>query len=158
VEVADHQRVRKGKQDITWHDPPAWVDVMRGIRLAPLSFFGTGDGSGPEIVIVDYAPHIEVPIHYHRTDYCSIVVAGTVRVNRTWHAAGAVRIVKAETAYALRSGPEGCRVIEVFADAALGDAIPVAADASEDFERTQRAVEEAVAALDGPSDRRPTHT
>jgi hypothetical protein len=145
--MPERSKSPKGKQEFTWHDPPAWIKVMDGLRLAPLPFFGTGDGRGPEIVVIDYAPNIKVPVHYHQCDYCSIVVSGTVRVNRTWHGVGDMRIVKSGTAYSLKAGEEGCRLIEVFTNAERSDAIPVAASARAEFEQAQRGADRAIAAL-----------
>jgi hypothetical protein len=145
--MSERSKPLKGKQEFTWHDPPAWIDVMDGLRLAPLPFFGTGDGCGPEIVVIDYAPNIEVPVHYHECDYCSIVVSGTVRVNRRWHGVGDMRIVKSGTPYSLQAGEQGCRLIEVFTNAERSDAIPVAESARAEFDQTQRAAVRAIAAL-----------
>lgn len=79
-----------------------------------------GDADNPRrpvVGVIKYAPGAEVPVHYHNTDYVSIVIEGEIEVTRKRHGVGAVRVVKQGTAYGpLKAGPDGCRVIEVFAD------------------------------------------
>jgi hypothetical protein len=56
-------------------------------------------------------------VHHHATDYISIVIDGEIEVTRKRHGVGDVRMVKAGTAYGpLKAGPQGCKVIEIFAE------------------------------------------
>jgi hypothetical protein len=76
-----------------------------------------GDSTRPLVSVVKYAPHAEVPVHYHDTDYVSIVLDGEIEVTRKLHRIGDIRMVKKGTAYGpLRAGAAGCTVFEVFAN------------------------------------------
>ena len=67
-------------------------------------------------LMVRYDPGSEVPVHFHDSDYCSLVVDGSIEITRKVHEVGSVRIVKAGTAYGpLKVGPQGCTVIDIFA-------------------------------------------
>lgn len=97
-------------------DEAEYLDTLLG--QAFLMDIGDADNARrPVVAVVRYAPGAEVPVHYHDTDYLSIVLEGEIEVTRKLHSVGAVRMVKKGTAYGpLKAGPEGCRVVEVFAD------------------------------------------
>lgn len=107
----------KGFIDTTWMEAE-YADTLLGKAF----LIDVGDEDNvhrPLVGMVHYAPGAEVPVHYHDTDYVSIVVEGEIEVTRKVHGPGSVRIVKKGTAYGpLRAGPDGCRVVEVFADRA----------------------------------------
>ena len=97
-------------------DEANYLDTLLGEAF----LIDIGDADNPRrpvVGIIRYAPGAEVPVHRHDTDYVSIVIDGEIEVTRKRHDVGAVRVVKGGTAYGpLKAGPDGCRVIEVFAD------------------------------------------
>jgi quercetin dioxygenase-like cupin family protein len=109
------QRPAKSQVSTTW-DELEFLDTM----LGNAALFDIGDVDNehrPAVVMVDYAPGAEVPPHHHDCDYLSYVIAGELVVTRATHGPGSIRVVRAGTAYGpLRAGPEGARVLEVFAD------------------------------------------
>ncbi len=109
------ERQAKGQIETTW-DELEFLDTM----LGDAAIFDLGDPDNerrPAVAMIDYAPHAEVPPHHHGCDYLSYVIAGELEVTRRRHGPGSVRVVRAGTAYGpLKAGPEGARVLEVFAD------------------------------------------
>jgi Cupin domain len=105
----------KGFLDTNWDDLE-FIDSPLG--RAALIDIGDGDNeTRPLVAAVHYPPGAEVPPHYHGTDYCSFIIDGEIEVTRRIHRAGDVRVVKKGTVYGpLKAGPDGCKVIEVFAD------------------------------------------
>jgi hypothetical protein len=103
----------KGFIDTSW-DELEFIDSPLG--RAALVDIGDKDHR-PLVAMVDYAPDTEVPVHYHSTDYCSIVVEGEIEITRRMHRSGSIRVVRKGTAYGpLKVGPQGCKVIDIFAD------------------------------------------
>lgn len=124
----------KGTTHSNWRDPaerlhpPGYGD--QGFQS--VHALGTGDDD-PAVVIVKYPPNRVIPVHAHDTDYCSVVVEGSVEVTRRVERVGDIRIVKAGTAYGpLVVGAEGCTVIDIFASRA---GIPANFVRAEDRER-----------------------
>lgn len=107
--------VDKGQFFYSWTETSDWQESpdLR-LRFKTISFGEVGGES--QAVLVRYEPGAEVPVHYHPSDYCSIVVEGSLEITRRQHRPGSIRIVKAGTAYGpLVVGPEGCTVIDIFA-------------------------------------------
>jgi hypothetical protein len=76
--------------------------------------FGTQTNPG-RVFIVKYGPGYVNNPHSHDTDYCSIVIEGSVEIARRIFGRGSIRFVKAETTYGpITVGPEGATVIEFF--------------------------------------------
>ena len=44
-------------------------------------------------------PDLEFATHYHDTDYCTLVLKGSLRVGRTWYRAGHFRVQDAKSVY-----------------------------------------------------------
>jgi mannose-6-phosphate isomerase-like protein (cupin superfamily) len=111
------QRPLKSQVNTTWEELD-FLDTM----LGNAALFDIGDPDNehrPAVVMVEYAPGAQVPPHHHGCDYLSYVIAGELEVTRVTHGPGSIRVVRAGTAYGpLRAGPEGARVLEVFADRA----------------------------------------
>jgi quercetin dioxygenase-like cupin family protein len=105
----------KGQFFDTWKDATDWVEVPeQKLRYKSLPFGSEGQES--HAILVQYDPGSEIPVHYHPSDYCSIVVEGSIEITRKLHEVGSVRVVKGGTAYGpLRVGEDGCTVIDVFA-------------------------------------------
>jgi hypothetical protein len=77
------------------------------------------DPHGPLMVVQVIPPDLEFATHYHDTDYCTLVLEGSLRVGRTWYRAGHFRVQDARSVYGpSRSGPEGCKVVSFYADRA----------------------------------------
>jgi hypothetical protein len=108
-------RATKGQLFYTWHDTAEWNEVPE-LKLRFKSVPFGPEGQETRAVMVRYDPGSEVPVHYHPTDYVSIVVEGSVEITRKLHEVGSVRVVKGGTAYGpLKVGEGGCTVIDVFA-------------------------------------------
>ncbi len=107
----------KGQVSVSWEEPGEWTyDAEKKLHFARLPMVEDDEGSAMQVVVIRYEPNSEVGTHYHETDYCSIVVKGSIEITRRHHEVGSVRLVKAGTAYGpLRVGPEGCTVIDIFA-------------------------------------------
>jgi len=75
------------------------------------------DPHGPLMVVQVIPPNLEFATHYHDTDYCTLVLEGSLRVGRTWFRAGHFRVQDAKSVYGPSlSGPEGCKVVSFYAD------------------------------------------
>jgi quercetin dioxygenase-like cupin family protein len=102
----------KGQRLASWDEPGEWTCGPSN----NLRFFGQpmgldDKGAATLVLVVKYEPGCEVAPHYHDSDYCSIVVDGSIEITRRHHGVGSVRFVKAGTVYGpLRAGPEGCAV------------------------------------------------
>lgn len=96
-----------------------------GIRT---SHFVVGDEeskASPHVFISDWPPHAQADPHTHAQDYFEYVISGTQRVGKKWFKAGDIRIARSGTYYGpLVAGPEGCRVMVMFAGSAW-EPIPV---------------------------------
>jgi quercetin dioxygenase-like cupin family protein len=105
----------KGQIFLTWRETDEWEEVPElKLRYRSVSF--GAEGQETRAVMVRYEPGSEVPVHYHPSDYCSIVVDGSIEITRRTHEVGSVRLVKGGTAYGpLRVGDDGCTVIDIFA-------------------------------------------
>jgi hypothetical protein len=80
--------------------------------------FDFGDApDGPLMVVQVIPPDLEFAAHHHETDYCTIVLEGSMRVGRTWYRAGDFRVQDAGSTYGpVRIGPDGCKVVSFYAD------------------------------------------
>jgi hypothetical protein len=87
--------------------------------------FGTVENPG-RVFVIKYGPgYLNTP-HSHDTDYCSIVIEGSVEIARKTFGPGSMRFVKAETSYGpIVAGPEGATVIEFFPGPTGGASTPV---------------------------------
>lgn len=105
----------KGQLNFTWKETSEWQEVPDlKLRFKSVQF---GDvGQETQAVVVRYEPGSEVPVHHHPSDYCSVVLEGSIEITRQVHEPGSIRVVKAGTAYGpLRVGPKGCTVLDIFA-------------------------------------------
>jgi hypothetical protein len=92
--------------------------------------FGTTENPG-RVFIVKYGPDYLNPAHSHDTDYCSIVIEGSISIARKKFDRGAIRFVKAHTTYGpIIAGPEGATVIEFFPGPATGKTEPADDDSA----------------------------
>jgi hypothetical protein len=75
------------------------------------------DPHGPLMVVQVIPPDLEFATHYHDTDYCTLVLKGSLRVGRTWYGPGHFRVQDAGSVYGpTRSGPHGCSVVSFYGD------------------------------------------
>lgn len=105
----------KGQFFYSWTETSDWQENQElNLRFKSIQFGSQGQES--QAVLIEYAPGSAVPAHHHPSDYCSIVVKGSIEITRRRHGPGSIRVVKAGTVYGpLRVGEEGCTVIDVFA-------------------------------------------
>lgn len=100
-----------------WDDPTLDWQGDHRVRSAIIDLGDPDDPDRPLVAVIEYAPNITVRPHTHPSDYCSIVVRGSVEVTRQQHGVGSIRFVKAGTVYGpLVAGPEGTTLIDIFAD------------------------------------------
>ena len=105
---------RGGRMRFTADDPALAAQFFGFSRFD----FGD-DPHGPLMVVQVIPPDLDFATHYHDTDYCTIVLEGSLRVGRTWYHAGHFRVQDAGSVYGpVRSGPEGCKVVSFYADRA----------------------------------------
>lgn len=75
------------------------------------------DPHGPLMVVQVIPPDLDFASHFHDTDYCTVVLAGSLRVGRTWYRAGHLRVQDAGSVYGpIRSGPDGATVVSFYGD------------------------------------------
>ena len=101
-----------------WDDPGEWHEnPEQTLKYARFALGVDEDGgAATTILVVKYAPGARIEPHYHGSDYCSVVVEGSMEVTRRTHEVGSMRFVNAGTTYGpLVAGPEGCTVIDIFA-------------------------------------------
>ncbi len=126
---APERKLPKRAQFFTsWDDPMPGTGEYDGKLTGPVSEspgpsrdvqsvwydFGTTESPG-RVFIVKYGPTYVGRAHSHDTDYCSIVVEGSIEIARKVFGRGAIRFVKSETTYGpIIAGPEGATVIEFF--------------------------------------------
>lgn len=108
------------------------AELPNGIRARKFSIGATqGDEAAPTVFMVEFPPNCHVAAHTHECDYSEIILEGSQQVTRRWHHAGEIRIATAGTAYGpLVAGPEGCKVLVIFADGRW-PAVPLAKGDSE---------------------------
>jgi hypothetical protein len=99
----------------TFLDDPRWKRLEDGSRTIAI-FFGEKD-DGLAVFGYQVPPTYQFPAHYHRTHYMSVIVAGSLRVGRTWYRTGAIRVQEEGSVYGPEeAGPAGCTMINIFAD------------------------------------------
>src|SRR5262245_40512159 len=108
---------KKGQHMVSWGEPGEWhSDEENSLQYARFALGVDERGAATTILVVKYAPGARVEPHYHGSDYCSIVVEGSIEVTRRNHEVGSMRFVNAGTTYGpLVAGPEGCTVVDIFA-------------------------------------------
>jgi hypothetical protein len=140
---AEPQLPRRGQYFTSWEAPMPEVGEVAGKLEGILPSmeggstnvdsvwydFGTAENPG-RVFIVKYGPNYLNPPHSHDTDYCSIVIEGSISIARKTFERGAIRFVKAETTYGpIIAGSDGATVIEFFPGPTGGKGGPPAEDA-----------------------------
>ncbi len=99
----------------TFVDDPRWRRLEDGSRSIAI-FFGEKD-DGLAVFGYQVPSTYRFPAHYHRTHYMSVIVAGSLRVGRTWYRTGDIRVQEEGSVYGPEeAGPAGCTMINIFAD------------------------------------------
>ena len=81
------------------------------------SFEFGDDPNGPLMVVLVVPPDLEFAPHYHDTDYCTVVMKGSLKVGNQWYEAGDCRVQDAGSVYGpIWSGPEGCTTLNFYGD------------------------------------------
>jgi hypothetical protein len=77
-----------------------------------------GDPDSPSasnVFWIRFTPGHHTEPHSHASDYCEVILEGSLRVGKKWLGPGDVRIVKAGTGYGpLEAGPEGVTALVIF--------------------------------------------
>lgn len=105
---------RTGFKSVSWREPGAWTrqDSLQYV----MERIGQDPENGTGVLVVRYDPNCVIGVHYHKCDYCSVVVEGSIEISHVRHAVGSMRFVKAGTVYGpLIAGPDGCTMIDIFA-------------------------------------------
>jgi len=96
-------------------DDPRWQTFPDGSRSIAIFFGESEDG----LAVFGY----QVPstyrfaAHYHKTHYMSVILAGSLRVGRTWYRSGDMRMQEKGSVYGPEeAGPAGCTMLNIFAD------------------------------------------
>jgi hypothetical protein len=90
-------------------------DPTRG-KNATFSLGEDGDPNAPYIIYLQQPAGVTSSPHSHVSDYCEIVLEGSVKVGKKWHRKGDVRIVPAGSGYGpLEAGPDGLTALIIFA-------------------------------------------
>jgi hypothetical protein len=126
--TAEPQLPRRAQFFTSWDAPMPAAGEIAGKLAGPLPSmeggstnvesvwydFGTLENPG-RVFIVKYGPNYLNPPHSHDTDYCSLVIEGSIEIARKTFGRGSIRFVKAETTYGpIIAGPDGATVIEFF--------------------------------------------
>jgi hypothetical protein len=88
---------------------------QHGLRKAHVVLGDLDDPAATHVMWIQLPPGLTGPAHAHPSDYCEVILEGTLRVGKKSHQVGDVRVVKADTGYGpLEAGPEGCTMIAIF--------------------------------------------
>lgn len=108
----------KRHQYFSWHEAD-WRAVPGTDGEAATYVLTRTDGGEVAIVLIRYPEHFVVPVHHHGSDYCTLILEGSMTIGRRTFQVGDMRIAHAGVAYGpLRIGADGCTVIDFFADRA----------------------------------------
>lgn len=110
-------RLRDGRiQRTSWTDPD-WTDLPFGLQQAVFGLGPEGDANRATLVVTRFTPNAALPVHNHRSVFADAVVEGSMRVGDTVHPRGTIRIVQSGVDYGPSvAGPEGCTLLEFYAD------------------------------------------
>jgi hypothetical protein len=106
---------------VKWHRHTSWSEL--GYEESADHFTGArfvlardeSETDCPKISKVHFPAGHRVEPHMHLVGYAEIVLEGSLRVGRTWHAPGDIRIVGPNTAYGPQeAGPDGVTLLIVF--------------------------------------------
>ena len=101
----------KGGRTVFSYDSPEFQKTKFG------AFWLTDDPCGPLAVVIELPPNTEGRAHSHTSDYLTIVIEGSLKTSGKWYRPGEIRFQDAGSVYGPSLvGPEGVRVLVVFAD------------------------------------------
>ncbi len=122
-EIQPEATKRRPQLHASWVDPGTWKNhPLHDLKSCRFMIGDPDNSDSVAVVVVEYAPGAVVGAHFHRTDYTSVVVRGSMKVTNKVEQTGSIRFVTAGTGYGpLVAGPEGCTVIDIFT---LGDKTP----------------------------------
>jgi hypothetical protein len=100
----------------SWADP-GFIDLPFGLQQA---IFALGDATDPHhatLVVTKFSPGAELPAHSHDSVFCDAVVEGSMIVGGQANPKGTIRLVPSKVGYGPSiAGPEGCTLLEFYAD------------------------------------------
>jgi hypothetical protein len=107
-------RTGRGRYETSLDDPEFTVSED-GTRFAGF-FLGDGEDS-PAVFPMEVTPNYRFPVHYHKTHYMSIILRGSLRVGTKWYGPGDIRLQEKGSVYGPEeAGPDGCYMLNIFAD------------------------------------------
>jgi hypothetical protein len=99
----------------TFLDDPRWKTFEDGSRSIGI-FFGEEE-DGPAVFGYQVPSTYRFPAHFHQTHYMTVVLAGSMRVGRTWYRSGDIRAQEQGSVYGPEeAGPGGCTMLNIFGD------------------------------------------
>jgi hypothetical protein len=108
--------VERGIDTRTWTDP-GWTDLPFGLRQVVLPLGNRADPHHASLVITSFAPNAELPVHSHASPFADAVVEGSMRVGDVENSRGTVRVLAPGVEYGPSvAGPDGCTLLEFYAD------------------------------------------
>jgi hypothetical protein len=115
-EAEEHamERTGRGRYETSLDDPEFTV-MDDGTRFAGF-FLGDGEDE-PAVFPMEVTANYRFPVHYHKTHYMSIILRGSLRVGKKWYRPGDIRLQEKGSVYGPEeAGPEGCFMLNIFAD------------------------------------------
>jgi hypothetical protein len=84
-------------------------------KLAVISTGEEGEGSGVVVLCIDSPPGFYVAPHKHTAGHIEVVLEGSLYIGEHLEKPGDVRVSPPYESYGpLRTGPEGCKYLEIF--------------------------------------------
>ncbi|MVZ99849.1 hypothetical protein F8568_005535 [Actinomadura sp. LD22] len=109
--MSDTEPIRR----VNWQDP-GFTDLPFNLRQALFGLGEQGDPDAPVLVITQFAPHAELPVHSHPSAFCDAVVEGSMIVDGQENPRGTIRLLRPDAVYGPSiAGPEGCTLLEFYA-------------------------------------------
>ena len=100
------------------------LDELLEKEPAPGVFMRAFAGTGLSVASVRLAPDTTVAAHRHIAEQVGIVLEGSMEITAGGKTelvkAGSVYVIDSDVPHAVRVGPNGCRVVEMFAPARDG--------------------------------------
>ena len=107
--------MRAGRVAFTLDDP--LVTHLRSLPVGAVTILLGDDPNGAALQIQWVEPNLDVPPHYHTTDYVTMVLQGSLCVGRTWCHPGHFRVQNKESVYGpVKAGPEGSLTVSFYGD------------------------------------------
>jgi hypothetical protein len=101
---------------LTWTDP-GFADLPFGLSQAVFALGDAADPHHPTLVVTKFPPAAELPYHSHDSVFCDAVVEGSIIIGGDVNPRGTIRLVPSKAEYGPSvAGPDGCTLLEFYAD------------------------------------------